>query len=75
MKNNKKHRSAKPAAIIFVLLLALGAITSGCVARTAVVSSENHAYVVKGSYFGTDMLFCRATDGKPKCRPVAEVTR
>ena len=66
------HRIAAFLAIAFILLLALGAIASGCVARTAVVSSEGRAYVVKGNIFTTKMLYCNAVNGKPTCRPVTE---
>lgn len=60
----------KVAAFIVMGVLAFSA--TGCLARTAVVSTEKTAYVVKGSLFGSSMYHCKADGGKPVCQQVEE---
>jgi hypothetical protein len=59
--------------VMFFLAAAL--LLSGCVATTVVPSVDGKAYVAKGSWFGTKMLNCDATDGNPECWPVQEQNR
>lgn len=55
-----------------MVLIAAAALLSGCVATTVVKSVDGRAYVAKGSWFGTKMYNCDATDGNPECWPVEE---
>lgn len=59
------------AAVSFVLLTALAIGATGCLARTAVVSQEKKAYIVKGNLFGSNMFHCTA-EPKPVCKQVEE---
>jgi hypothetical protein len=65
----------KPRRVVgLAVALGIGIGTSACVANTAVVSTEKRAYVVNGSWFGTDVYYCRAViGGKPVCTEVTEV--
>jgi hypothetical protein len=58
-----------------LMILAAGAILSGCITQAAVLSKEGKAYVVSGHIFGTKMYVCDATDGNPECWPVDEQER
>jgi hypothetical protein len=57
-------------SLIFLSAIAILGST-GCLARTAVVSGEHNAYIVKGSLFGSNMYHC-TSDPKPKCKQVEE---
>lgn len=53
--------------------LLVGAVfLSGCVGQTATPASQGRAYVVLGSYFGTDVYYCEADSGQPECWEVLE---
>lgn len=56
-------------SLILLSVLAIGA--TGCLARTAVVSTEKKAFVVKGNLFGSNMFSCKA-EPKPVCTQVEE---
>ena len=58
-----------------LFLIAAALLLSGCVATTIVQSVDGKAYVARGSWFGTKMLNCDATDGNPECWPVDEQNR
>jgi hypothetical protein len=51
------------------------ALLTGCVTATVVQSTDGRAYVADGSWFGTHMVNCDATDGNPECWPVEEQNR
>lgn len=60
------------ASLSVILFGAFVAIcTTGCLARTAVVSGEHNAYVVKGNLFGSNMFHC-TSEPKPVCKQVEE---
>lgn len=59
------------AALSLILLSALAIGSTGCLARTAVVSVEKKAYIVKGNLFGSNMFHCTA-EPKPVCKQVEE---
>lgn len=60
------------AGLSLVLLSAIALFAgTGCLARTAVVSGEHNAYIVKGSLFGSNMYHC-TSEPKPKCKQVEE---
>ncbi len=56
--------------------LLLGAIallgSAGCVAHSAIVSTDKQAFVLAGSIFGTNLYHCTAADGQPTCTQVTE---
>ncbi len=64
-----------PRKMVAILMLAAAALIGGCVTHTAAPAVEGKAYVVDGSFFGTGMLYCDASDGNPECWPVAEQER
>lgn len=59
------------AGFSLILLAAVTICTTGCLARTAVVSTEKKAYIVKGNLFGSNMFHCTA-EPKPVCKQVEE---
>lgn len=59
------------AGLSLILLSIMLAGTTGCLAKTAIVSTEKKAYVVKGSLFGSNMYHCTA-EPKPVCKQVEE---
>jgi hypothetical protein len=61
-------------ALSLILLGALAIGSTGCLARTAVVSTEKKAYVIKGNLFGlvSNMFHCTADGAKPVCKQVEE---
>ncbi len=59
------------AALSLILLGVISVGATGCLARTAVVSTEKKAYIVKGNLFGSNMFHCKA-EPKPVCTQVEE---
>jgi len=57
---------------IAAVLGVLAVMTTGCAMRTAVISNENNAFVVKATPFGSSMWACKAEGGKPVCTKVTE---
>jgi len=55
-----------------VLLSLLALILTGCVAHTATPAKQGGAYVVVGSFFGSDTYYCDADRGVPECWEVLE---
>ena len=59
------------AALSLILLSAFAIGSTGCLARTGVVSVEKKDYIVKGNLFGSNMFHCTA-EPKPVCKQVEE---
>jgi uncharacterized protein YceK len=64
----------KRLVFLFMAVMA-AALLTGCVTATVVKSTDGRAYVADGSWFGTHMVNCDATDGNPECWPVEEQNR
>jgi hypothetical protein len=58
--------------VLLVAVLMAAALLTGCITTTLVESTDGKAYIVDGSFFGTHMINCDATDGNPECWPVQE---
>ncbi len=54
------------------MLGALALFGTGCIAHSAIVSTEKTAYVVSGSFLGTNLYHCTAASGRPVCTQVIE---
>jgi len=61
--------------VFMVAALIAAALLTGCVTTTMVKSVDGRAYIADGSWFGTHMINCDATDGNPECWPVEEQNR
>lgn len=61
--------------VFLVMAVMAAALLTGCKTATVVSSVDGRAYIKDGSWFGTHMINCDATDGNPECWPVEEQNR